>query len=422
MKRNSGFGVSMWGLVLSFVFHLPNPASGQSLMGIDWDSSNLYRISPSDGSLSLVGNTGITNAACLEAGADGFLYAVGTGESPMLHRISPADASATTVGPLNVGFVFEGGLALAPDGTAYGMNQANAAAAGLFRIDLASGAATLVGALSGGLHDVNGLAWRSDGMLVGLDRVMNLLIAIDPATASWSAIAPLSVEVGGVGGMTVLGNQAFFSTGGPMPTQGLPGSNALYTVDLFAGAPALVGSLAPTIFQSGLSGLAIEPLPCSTGTVNASAGSPVDVLFVNGSAGGSTRTVTVGVGQSVEATLFSPPAGPIGGRYIAWIWFGAIATPTPLVAAGAIIGCTINPTPISPGRSPQPVLCLRDRRVPPRACSGAVGRIGPFGSSWTLRRSAGVARPMVLSIQAATEDSSAILGASVTNAVTLVIQ
>ncbi len=116
----------------------------------------------------------------------------------------------------------------------------------------------LVGAISGGMRDINGMAWRADGMLVGLDRITNALIAIDPLTAVSSQIASIIPTVGTVGGMAVLGDTAYFVTSGP--GEPVPGSNELYAIDLFTGDHELIGSLAPTITGTGISGLAVpEP-------------------------------------------------------------------------------------------------------------------------------------------------------------------
>jgi hypothetical protein len=158
-----------------------------------------------------------------------------------------------------VGFVFEGSLAFLPNNVAYGSNQGSSINCALFGVDTTSGAATVVGTISGGPHDINGLAWRNDGRLVGLDRESNSLLQISPVTANVEAvIAILDPILGGIGGMAVVDDVAYFTTAGP--TAALPGSNELYSVNLFTGEHELVGSLAPTITGVGISGLAL-PAP-----------------------------------------------------------------------------------------------------------------------------------------------------------------
>ena len=92
-------------------------------------------------------------------------------------------------GPLGFTRVAEGGLAFDPNGTAYGTEIGNSVGPQLFTINLATGAASIVGTISLGGHDINGLAYRSDGQLIGLDRVLNSLLVIDPATAAATQLA-----------------------------------------------------------------------------------------------------------------------------------------------------------------------------------------------------------------------------------------
>lgn len=245
-----------WLVLLTPVVGLAN------LVAHDYGTGILYSVSTEDASLSVIGNTGISSLGSLELGPDGYLYGFTTGDDPSLYRIDPADASTSEVGPLNVGFVFEGGLAFAPDGTVYATNQDEAENPVLFAVDLLSGAATTIATISGGAHDLNGLAWRHDGMLVGIDRETNALLAIDPVTATSTVIATVRPMVGAIGGMAVLEGTGHFSTSGPggPDTETTPGSNELYSFDLFTGDHVLIGSFSPTITGDGIGGLAVpEP-------------------------------------------------------------------------------------------------------------------------------------------------------------------
>ncbi|NER00091.1 MAG: hypothetical protein F6K30_25905 [Cyanothece sp. SIO2G6] len=237
-------------------------ASAASLVGIDIDNGNLYSISNSDASLSLIGNTGISNIGSLESGPDGKLYGFTIGSSSQLYTFDPANGNASLVGRLNNGFIFEGGLAFSPSGIAYGTNQNTASSPNMFSIDLSTGQATNIGLISGGSHDINGLVWRNDGKLVGLDRETNSLLEIDPNTANSSLIANLLPTVGDLGGATGNGSTGFFNTAA------ISGSNELYSFDLFTGSNTLVGSFSPTITGGGISGIAqvktTVPEPAST--------------------------------------------------------------------------------------------------------------------------------------------------------------
>jgi len=231
------------------------------LLAVDWDSGNLYTVSTSNAALTLVGNTGITHWAEIQFSPSGTLYGFTVSPSQTLYTINPTTALATPVGSLSVAFVGEGGLAFAPNGTAYGaentlITQGNTQQ--LFTINLATGHASVVGTIGVGL-DINGLAYRSDGELIGLDRVTNALLVIDPTTAAATQLAAVPSTVGAAGGMTVLNGVGYYCTSGPVGTA--PGSNTLYSFDLFSGASTPIGNFNGTITGTGISGLAARPVP-----------------------------------------------------------------------------------------------------------------------------------------------------------------
>ncbi len=244
------------GLGLATCLVIVAPASA-TLIGVDWDDGKLYNVSTSDASLSLIGPTGITQLSALEYAPGGTLYAFSSGVQASLYTIDPVTATATLVGPLGM-FAFEGGIAFSPDGTAYAVSGGSVAAAQLLQLNLATGAATVVATLSGGPHDVNGLAWRSDGKLIGLDRTSNGLIVIDPATGATSLLATVATDIGATGGMAAVGGTGYFSTSGQGDV--IPGSNNLYSFDLFTGAYAVVGGFVPVTEGTGIGGLAM-PIP-----------------------------------------------------------------------------------------------------------------------------------------------------------------
>ena len=235
------------------------PVAFGSMIGIDWDSGGLYRVSTATASLSYIGNTGIEELGSLALAQNGLLYGATVGGDATLYKIDPSNAQVAVVGLLGLNVVFEGSLVITSDGTAYATNQGDEATAKLFEIDLSTGVASSIGTISGGPHDINGMAWRSDGMLVGLDRVTNSLLEINPATAASSVIAAVTPTIGAVGGMVNLNGTGYFATAGPGHSS-YPGSNELWSCDLFTGSHSLVGSFAPTITGVGISGLALpEP-------------------------------------------------------------------------------------------------------------------------------------------------------------------
>jgi hypothetical protein len=249
------------------------PARAISLVGVEATSGSLHRVSAADASLALIGSTGLPLAgdpanrlvAALERAPNGTLYAFTTGDDPMLYEIDDATGAATAIGALGLGFVSEGALAFAPNGTAYGVTHfdGDQGERWLFTLDLTTGAATRVATFEtfepSDEIDVNGLAWRSDGMLVGHERVSNSLLVIDPATAAYSILAALSPTVGAVGGMTAWKGVGYLATSGPgSPTA--PGSDELWRFDLFTGAATRIGSLGTT--GLGISGLAVPEPEC----------------------------------------------------------------------------------------------------------------------------------------------------------------
>ncbi len=234
------------------VIAVPVPAAADYLVGIEWNTGRLYRISSTDASLSLLAETGLDRIGPLERAPDGALYGFGEVRPNPLYRIDPATLTPTRVGFLS-GSAFEGSIAFAPNGTAYATNGEFAFNPRLLRIDLATGSVTDVGTMAVE-RDVNGLMWRSDGQLVGIDRVTNSIVRIDPANAAMSQIAPLAAVAGAVGGMTVLDGTAYFTTAGP--TAGIPGSNELWSFDPFTGVQRRIGSFSPVITGAGISGLA----------------------------------------------------------------------------------------------------------------------------------------------------------------------
>lgn len=234
-------------------------ASNAALIGVHSGTGNLYNISTTDASSAYLSSTGIAGLGSLEYSNDGKLYGFTTGSSSTLYEIDAATGNAKSIGSLGGTFVYEGGLAIDSNGMAYGTNRGNETIPTLFSIDLQTGLATNIGIMSGGFHDINGLTLRNDGMLVGLDRVTNSLLEINPFTAASSIITTLSPTVGAVGGMVSNGVTGYFSTSGLGGTK--PGSHELYAFDLFTGETQLIGGLAPTLDDMGISGLAINPVP-----------------------------------------------------------------------------------------------------------------------------------------------------------------
>ena len=235
------------------------------LVGVEFDTGNLYAVSTTDAGLTLIGDTGLSDVGALEFNPhDGFFYATTTGASAALYRIDLSSQldeinSVSLVGELGI-FNFEGGLAFSPEGTAYGVNEGVLNIPSLYTIDLVTGVADIVASMDE-RHDLAGLAWRSDGFLIGLDSTEQDLVTIDPADAALDIIAGVLPTIGGVGGMTLLDGVGYFVTAGPGGQR--PGTNALYSFDPFTGQQTFIGDFDDVIAGVGLAGLSIVPEPAS---------------------------------------------------------------------------------------------------------------------------------------------------------------
>jgi hypothetical protein len=161
------------------------------------------------------------------------------------------------------------------------------------------------------------------------------------------------------------------------------------------------------------------PNTCGAGTVDAAGAGVADVLFANGSSGGTTRTVIVPLGSLVQIALNASPSGPSPAPYVVYAWLARGTNRSPLVVQGSEIGCFVNPTPLHSGM-PQPAYCLRSLAVPTRACTGARMPLSPRSAPWAFAKVLNA--PVTVTFQGVLRDfgSAHPSGFSVTNAVTLV--
>ncbi|MBI1849846.1 MAG: hypothetical protein HYR85_05830 [Planctomycetes bacterium] len=183
-----------------------------------------------------------------------------------------------------------------------------------------------------------------------------------------------------------------------------------------------------TFCQQGngcIRGNTIDRCDCLAGNVNAASGSATDVLLVNSSAGApGTRVVTAAIGESIQIVMNASPGGPASARYVFYAWLGPASNSTELRARGQRIGCTGNPTPLTPALAPQPYRCLRGG-LPAPVCAGVTEVAGaPNRAPFTLLQNRGFGRPITFSFQAILEDAGSAnsTGYSVTNEVTLLVQ
>ena len=62
------------------------PAHAATLLGVHFDSGELYEVSTANAALTVIGNTGVPHLAEIEFAPDGKLYGFTTGPSATLYR------------------------------------------------------------------------------------------------------------------------------------------------------------------------------------------------------------------------------------------------------------------------------------------------------------------------------------------------
>jgi hypothetical protein len=194
----------------------------------------------------------------------------------------------------------------------------------------------------------------------------------------------------------------------------VPGTNTLYLYDRD------IGFNAGLLFRAEIETTA--PI-CADGTVSAGAGPIADVLFINGSSGDASRTVTVAIGSPMTASLAASPAGPPSARYVLWIWAAPPTRQVDLDLGSSVLGCVVNPTPFQPFLSPQPFRVVA-AGLPPVFSAGVTPLHSPPAAPWALTQARGFARARTMTLQGLIEDvgSASPDRFSVTNAVEVGIE
>jgi len=168
---------------------------------------------------------------------------------------------------------------------------------------------------------------------------------------------------------------------------------------------------------------AVDPIltGCRAGGVNALAGGePDDVLFVNGGSGDFERKVRVLAGSPITVYMKASDAGPIPGRFALYLWLGepngTTVTPHPKG-----VGSMCFPTPLK-SRTPQPRKIWNN--IGKYSKLGVPGRPSSPAPSMVENLPSGIGFPITVTFQGFIADNGSVanLPASITNAVTLVVQ
>lgn len=209
------------------------------------NTGELYRIDTDAGfSVTLLGTAAPAGnfLGGLDFSDGGVLFGASSTATARLYTVSTTDGSLTDVGPIDAGFLFEGGLEFDPtDGTLYAVNVGGSANPSLITIDPTTGLGTSLGEIGGGSHDFLGLAFDAAGDLYGVDRVTSALWRIDktnPAGPDTQQVGPSfggGIAIG-AGGMATDANGTVYCYTGD--------SRHLFTVDLTTGLPTILTQFA----------------------------------------------------------------------------------------------------------------------------------------------------------------------------------
>jgi len=198
------------------------------------DSVGLYTIDTATGAATSIGShASFERMGALTFDRAGNLYAMSLGPSSQLFSVDPATGLATAIGPLDIGFIFEGGLSFDASGVLFGVDNGEAISAFTFTVDPSTGRATVIGSVATATRDLNGIVF--DGTtLYALDWVSSSFGTIDTTTGDYTAIGPTLASPGVSGGLTM------------DPSSGviyayLDDRPGLYSIDKSSGAATFLG-------------------------------------------------------------------------------------------------------------------------------------------------------------------------------------
>ncbi len=220
----------------------PAPAP-TCLLALD-ETSTLFDVDPTDGSVSNLRPMGVDQLGSLVRSPGGTLYALRSSLTGELYTADVATGAATLVGPTGL-TLREGGLDFDPlSSQLYGINAASAGL--LFTLDTGTGAATPVGVVLdefGAGIDASALAFDTAGTLyVMKSQPAPEIYRVNPTDASVFDRVPIPAFPTGVG---PVGMEFDDATG----TLYLSIDSQLVTLDPATGATTLLG---PTPATSGL--------------------------------------------------------------------------------------------------------------------------------------------------------------------------
>lgn len=157
-------------------------------------------------------------------------------------------------------------------------------------------------------------------------------------------------------------------------------------------------------------------IQCRYGNVNAAVGAVTPVLFLDGSIGDDTRSITLPRESRVTVDVEAPPANVSGSAaFVVYIW-GSCPTEETLTSMPFRLGDMCMPTPLTPDERPQPFAIFNNFGIP-RALGRATHPSVPAPSRLFVGR---LKRDMF--IQGLIVDDSSPRGLSVTNGIKIDVE
>jgi len=272
------------------------PAVAQSIVGLDFDSGDVYYIDAKTAQVTVVGSTGLDQDLWHSMAKDsqGNIVAgywdpdfMGTGTG--IFEIDPLTAQATLVfqaSQLNII-----GMAFGPGDQIYALHSPGTSGSppyDLYTIDLIGGVVTLIG--STGVTSIQGLAY-GQGALWGWQNGSLGLVRIDPVTAAVTDVNP-AVD----SWYWDLSQTLFFSDNGVL----YGGFGSLFVIDTVTGVPTYVGYMHGAGFIAGMEFLPNQPPPFALGVMGVSGG-PMGAFAAGATPGGNVAffRASGGAGSSV---------------------------------------------------------------------------------------------------------------------------
>jgi hypothetical protein len=174
------------------------------------------------------------------------------------------------------------------------------------------------------------------------------------------------------------------------------------------------------VVEAGVDSLRVEVCPtppylgpAGAGNVGATIGGPHAIFTINGSSGGPSRRVEVGLGQPIAFSMLQPPGTLVPAKFIVCGMLGFPPTSNAYALPLGVGDIVLTPCPFDPGNAT--LFTLADN-FPIGICAPL---LPSFPAGWGLVLPFGVGFPIDVTLQGVIQDLTSPSGFSVTNGVIL---